>query len=399
MGTVCGAASHERVPIDQVAIYTRSQQIFSKTKAEGKGVILESEQKRKIMILRPEGLESVPMEFFIYYEFNPDLPLKTQQDKLIRIAQHIRNFHRDAIYREAFDGRLDKLLVDKNLNGYRIYLLFVYVLKLDDAMEANEAARKSHLSQNEEALKREEAKETLRVLSGLGENEDVAHSLKFSQKADMHLRRAQYAFWALKALSEITLNLSSFSISEKEIRGLLMGALADLNLASTACLEESQHFDALRVLPEGTEALVEELAHLSLEPEEVNRVAAEYGPLLFELARHPLVREVAVRALEVENPGFPEEMARKHREISRRLIGEFSVKPDTVTELLKTIKAVPMALRISKAYATRGELFRVFMAEFYHAKNFQPVAEKSYRFLQELLTHRWHVDQEQIILD
>lgn len=222
-------------------------------------VVLEKREEIKIVshtYFRPVRLEAVPMEFFVRYAYRPDLPMFTRLQKLLAIEQHIRNFHRDKnhfddldakpVYQRDFTPATILRMRNKLLTRYMIYQLQVYSAILHRQMDtAGEAMPTEALT--EEEWRRQVAGNASEVVV---EQKKVAQV--WGMGVEIHIRRAQYALWALQALSEMTYplardgsrlmpyNLAIFGITHADIAEHLNISGKELMLASVAFAQECQ---------------------------------------------------------------------------------------------------------------------------------------------------------------
>ncbi len=248
-----------------------SARIFSLLQKQDQGQ--EQEEKRDALsseksgkkvlavktIFRPARLDAVPMEFFVRYTYRPDLSIFIRLQKLLAIEQHIRNFHEDktvslnpdgeAVYQRGFTQKTISRMRNRLLNHYMIYQLHLYSAILHQQMDAAGEAIPT------EALTEEEWR-SLVTSGGVSESESEATTKKVPQVwgmgVEIHIRRAQYALWALQALSEMKYplsrggsrlmpyNLAVFGITHAEIKQLLDISGKELLLASIAFAKECQ---------------------------------------------------------------------------------------------------------------------------------------------------------------
>ena len=226
--------------ISEKAVYEQAQRLRTRTLNQGNiaemEISPESEAGQRVVVqyFRPEALATVPLEFFIRYPFRPDLAVSTQLSLLFKIAQHIRNFGRDpsptgdpqhhSVYQTDMNEETKDLLKNKELNRYMMYLLHVYSLNLHRDLDRP----------NQLTTLQQEALQELNRLQGFEGEEEVNLPTSWGMPVETHIRRGQYALWALQALSEITLNLSAFQITYPELRELITTACTELQAATEA---------------------------------------------------------------------------------------------------------------------------------------------------------------------
>lgn len=206
---------------------------------------------------RPVRLDAVPIEFFVHYAYRPDLPVFTQLRKLLAIEQHVRNFHKDkkaflnpdgqSVYQRNFTPKTIARMQHKLLNRYMIYQLHLYSAILHRQMESESESIPTEPWTEEEWRSQS--------TSGVDESDPKTEQKKLAKVwgmgVEIHIRRAQYALWALQALSEMTFhltpggmglpyNLSTFGITRTEVKELLDTSGKELFLASIAFATECQ---------------------------------------------------------------------------------------------------------------------------------------------------------------
>ncbi len=228
------SADCTRPSISEKAVYEQAQRLHARIKRQEQ-IVVQSEDGSIVSSIRPDTLSAVPIEFFIRYRFCQGLAIPIQLSRLFKIAQHIRNFYKDpAVYQEGFEPETQGLLRNKELNRYMVYVLHVYSLNLHRTVDIPTVITK------EQAI----AEGFYKAIS-FEEDQEVNAPISWGVSVEIHIRRLQYALWALQALSEIGLNLSTFGITYPEINALLAIAIEEFGFAVQEFRWEEANHSAL----------------------------------------------------------------------------------------------------------------------------------------------------------